>query len=223
MRPQLRAPARTLILPQLPLQGFLVESRREVTFVSLDGSEIDRLSGFEVSGYGGASEAWLSRGRDYYRLDVERHRLIPVPKARAEHQMNDEGSTPELPTPEDQVVHCRTCPPEGMPVGYWRFALPSPEGSALLAQYSGECEVPITYWVEAGVPQEITATPPERGYPESEALGWSADGRALVYLGEGYCGGRGDPPGIYAFRGPGDAEFVYRTPPLVVIHMWGSV
>ena len=89
----------------------------------------------------------------------------------------------------DRVVH-----------GYWPDAWLSPDGRALLAQWSGECEIPTAFFVPArgGPMRPVTGERDWRKSPESVALGWMADGRARVRLLGGLCGHAGDPPGIYA-------------------------
>jgi hypothetical protein len=88
---------------------------------------------------------------------------------------------------------------DGTPHGHWAAAWLSPDGKTLLAQWSGECEVPIAFFVEAdtGEMQAVTGERVWTEAPESIALGWSPDGRARVRLTKGYCGGAKHPPGVY--------------------------
>jgi hypothetical protein len=88
-------------------------------------------------------------------------------------------------------------------IGGWRSAKLSPDGITVLAQWSGECEVPIAYVIPSG-------GKPTRAIPavESLALGWSRDGRAVVLLEEGACA-EGDPrPGVYLITDDGQRTFV---------------
>lgn len=76
-------------------------------------------------------------------------------------------------------------------VGHWRFALPSPKGDWVLAQWSGECEVPTAYLV--GV-KGGRLRPVEQS---STAIGWTRQGRAIVGLGVAVCGEGANEPGTY--------------------------
>ena len=79
----------------------------------------------------------------------------------------------------------------------------------VLAQWSGECEVPAAMFVPPGQqPIDVTAERRLSHVPESRALGWDDRGRAIVDLREGVCGTSFGRPGISAFTGPGNGELV---------------
>lgn len=80
-------------------------------------------------------------------------------------------------------------------VGHWRFALPSPDGKWVLAQWSAECEVPVAYLFEVATRERRPAGTDDSS--RSVAIAWAPDGRAVVGLGPGPCGGSGDEPGTY--------------------------
>jgi hypothetical protein len=63
--------------------------------------------------------------------------------------------------------------------GSWIWAAASPDGKTILAQWSGECEVPQAFLLDAdgGSPRAIAPMD-----ATSTALGWSTDGRAIVFL-----------------------------------------
>lgn len=88
---------------------------------------------------------------------------------------------------------------DGIPHGYWRDAYLAPDRHVLLAQWSGECEIPIAFFVDAesGELRPVTGEADWREAPESIALGWSRDGRARVRLLKGACGSGFDKPGVY--------------------------
>lgn len=107
-------------------------------------------------------------------------------------------------------------------VGHWRWALPSPDGKWVLAQWSGECEVPTAFLTSAdgaGVPLlPVGAATTSRG------LGWTADGLAIVELRHGACGSTAEVPGVYLVDpdtaeltlvvevDQGETAYVWRTP-----------
>lgn len=130
--------------------------------------------------------------------------------------MYDEAPPPSLRPPEE----ARGPVPGSGYSGRWRYAYERLDG-VVLAQWSGECEVPTAYWREPGGRPEIVTGGHDLGRaPESFALGWAPDGRAVVQLWDGYCGTGGDPPGIYAFRSPGARTLLFETPPHASADMW---
>jgi hypothetical protein len=110
----------------------------------------------------------------------------------------------------------------GEPSGHWRFALLAPDGNRVLAQWSGECEVPLAYvaTLQSGPPVPITGATSDA--PESFALGWTRGGRALVLLPQGSCCSGAWQPGVYAFDAPGLASLITTVPSTGLARMWGS-
>jgi hypothetical protein len=89
------------------------------------------------------------------------------------------------------------------PTGHWRSVALSPRGDRLLAQWSGECEIPTGYVVDARTGR---ATSPD-GDAESLTLGWT--GRtALVALLQGACGAGAERAGVYAVDPSGRARLI---------------
>jgi hypothetical protein len=62
--------------------------------------------------------------------------------------------------------------------GRWRRVIASPDGRTLLGQWSGECEIQLTYIVTLA---DRTMRAILDGLP-SAAVGWGNDGRARVRL-----------------------------------------
>jgi hypothetical protein len=90
--------------------------------------------------------------------------------------------------------------------GHWAWAALSPDRTTILAQWSAECEVPIAFVVDAtgGSPRPVTGEGNWGKSPDSVALGWTSDGRAIVFLPKGPACGSGTPrPGIYLYIAPG--------------------
>src|SRR4029450_10634420 len=77
----------------------------------------------------------------YFKLDVAHGLMLRVGEDRARNVMYDEGPKPSLPPPTDAVG------PDGEVAGHWRYAIESSSG-VTLAQWSGECEVPMSYWID---------------------------------------------------------------------------
>lgn len=195
----------------LPARGFAVSNDRSTWLVDVEGKVVRRLSGFTLAGNPGNAGVWVQRGRVYFRVQPDR--LEPVERELARDHIYEEEK-PDLRVPPGGRY-------KGMAAGSWRYAVEGP-GAAVLGQWSGECEVPHAFWIEPGrVAVLITGGAKVGDGPESIALGW-AGRTAFAFLGEGACGGRGDPPGIYAFDSPGEGTLIYRTPRFAQVDMWGG-
>jgi hypothetical protein len=93
--------------------------------------------------------------------------------------------------------------------GRWVAAFRSPDDETLLAQWSGECEIPVAYFVPLDTRKPRPVVPPVRGTPlETVAVGWDEDGRAGVFFAGGVCGQGDERPGLYLVALDGDREFV---------------
>jgi hypothetical protein len=94
--------------------------------------------------------------------------------------------------------------------GHWLDVWPSPDGKLLLAQWSGECEIPTAFFItlDDGSMRVVTHHRDWTTAPESEALGWRPDGLALVRLGRGLCGTGASRPGVYAIDPAGGSTFL---------------
>jgi hypothetical protein len=96
------------------------------------------------------------------------------------------------------------------PGGWWTGVTPSPDGTRLLAQWSGECESPTAYLVDARTGR-LTLLGSPGGAAESVALGWHG-ARPVVQLPSTACGAAGRP-GVYLFEGSAPARLVLPLPP----------
>jgi hypothetical protein len=106
--------------------------------------------------------------------------------------------------------------PTTVPSGHWTWAAISPDGSSLLAQWTAECEVPVAFFVslESGSPSVVTGGRDWADSPESFALGWTTDGKAIVFLPEGpSCGTGAKRAGVYIYDDEGEGERVVATKP----------
>jgi hypothetical protein len=202
-------------LGDLPKAGVVVGSSDAVTFLDLDGTILATLNGYEVRGNLGAPGVWLRRGPKYFKLDVAHGLILRVGEDRARNVMYDEGPKPSLPPPTGVVG------PDGEVAGRWRYAVESSSG-AILAQWSGECEVPMAYWIDdRGTEELVTGGSDISMAPESLGLGWTANGRAVVFLPKGACGSGAGSPGIYLYSSPGVGHLVYQARDGSSVDSWG--
>jgi hypothetical protein len=202
-------------LGDLPKAGVVVGSSDAVVLLDLDGTILATLQGYEVGGNLGAPGVWLKRGPKYFKLDVAHGLIVPVGEDRARDAMYDEGPEPSLPPPTGAVG------PDGEVAGRWRYAVESSSG-ATLAQWSGECEVPMAYWIdEQGTEQLVTGESDISMAPESLGLGWTANGRAVVFLPKGACASGAESPEIYLYSSPGVGRLVYQARDGLFVDSWG--
>jgi hypothetical protein len=202
-------------LGDLPRVGVVVGSSDAVVLLDLDGTILATLDGYEVGGNIGAQGVWLKRGPKYFKLDVAHGLLVPVGEDRARDVMYDEGAQPSLPPPPGSAG------PNGETAGHWRYAIESGSG-VTLAQWSGECEVPTAYWIdEDGTIRIVTGESDVSTAPESVALGWTPNGRAVVSLSRGGCGASAESPGVYLYSSPGVGRLVYPTADRTSADVWG--
>ena len=100
------------------------------------------------------------------------------------------------------------------PHGHWRAALLSPDGATVLAQWSGECEVPRAFFIDTatGAASPAAGGRGERPFeaPESIGLAWADDRTALVVLPDGACGPGTQPAGLYAVADGQPPRLIYR-------------
>lgn len=107
-------------------------------------------------------------------------------------------------------------------VGHWRDAFAREDG-ALLAQFSGECEIPHAMFIVDGVASHVSGEGfwDDAPVPNSYAFGWLPDGRALVWTEyETGCGSPDPQPGLYAYDLEGTRELLL---PFGAHPFWGRV
>ena len=106
--------------------------------------------------------------------------------------------------------------------GHWEAARPASDGKMLLAQWSGECEVPTAYFIDRASHRMTAAGATKSGEPESFALGWLSTRTAAINFPRAACGS-GRSPGIYSVSVTG--EIILRlitTRRGAMAYMWGS-
>lgn len=218
--PQRSAPTAASLSPPapirvgaLPAEGLAVDLGHEVVLLDMAGRTLHELPGYSLYfNWTVPGEVVLRRDKTFFVLRVERGVFQPLPNEAAAFDLDPQfQSHVGLPRPAGSVPGA----------GRWAYALPGPD-DLVLAQWSGECEVPNAMFVAAGqTPWAVTG---ERSLPspESWALGWDDRGRVIVHLEEGECGTSFERPGIYAFTGPGVGELVYQDHRLSGARMWGA-
>jgi len=99
-------------------------------------------------------------------------------------------------------------------VDHWIWSERSPGGKAILAQWSGECEIQVAYLTVNGKRRKVA--------DETVALGWLPHDEAVIHFRPLGCAGSGRN-GIYALRYSGGGErLLLRTPRLAQYLMWGG-
>lgn len=80
----------------------------------------------------------------------------------------------------------------------------------------------MAYWIdEQGTEQLVTGESDISMAPKSLALGWTANGRAVVFLPEGFCASGAESPGIYLYSSPGVGRLVYQARDGFIVDSWG--
>lgn len=129
------------------------------------------------------------------------------------HLLSDSGERRVLVPPPDH---------KDLPSGHWRYVLASPDREWLLAQWSGECEVPHAFFAPASgsAPRAVTGEEHWLDAPTSEAIGWVDERTALVHLPEGSCSHGVDEPGLYRIGIDGSRSLVLPLPRPASVRMW---
>lgn len=202
----------------------VVDSGNGIAFVAFDGHVVAQMRHLSLYyPWTVPGPVILQDRSQLFLLRVAKHTLEPLALEDAASHVSpqfQEGVDPmtdsylDLPLPHGV--------PKGEDLGFWAYALPSPDGSALLEQWSGECEVPTAFLASAdgSDPRAATGAWGLRHAGESIGLGWTTNGRAVVNLLEGGCGSGMGRPGIYLVDAPGEATLVH--PGRASARMWGT-
>jgi hypothetical protein len=192
----------------------LVQRNGGVVFVSLTGRRLARVPGADLSSATQApGRTTLEVDGALYALRTDLGALMPIPN----------GGPPvaddrRVPLPRPRMSDGRRL------AGHWRFARLATDGNHILAQWSGECEVPLAYIIALQDGEPIPVTGAEEPPPESFALGWTRRSQAIVLLPNGACASSSGRPGVYAFSAPGVSRFITWVPDRIALaRMWGAV
>jgi hypothetical protein len=186
------APISSFALPSIPSEGVLIDQAGIATARSLDGTTMVPLPGYSVSrGAIVGSAVWLRDAAGVtWRFEPTTRRLV-----RGAVTYN---------TDEGLQALARLGKPPGERVGQWRLALAGPHGQ-LLAQWSGECEVPTTYVVS---PSHHLRLVGKDHTVEALARGWTRAGSPLIEFPDGACGSGNSKPGLYQEDRPGQLRLI---------------
>lgn len=207
-----------ILIPGLPEQGVAVEHGGAVDLDAFGGGRVAHLDGFSIyNPTAEPSHLVLERHGTYYLLEEFERRLRPLPSKRAADRF----------TGHDQPgLHLPRPTSGGAPMaGHWRYETVDPRyGGRVLAQYSGECEVPTAFFIDLdeGDVTPVTGEADPAHSPESFALGWTIRAQAVVFLPEGACGAGSEQPGVYLYRKPGEGRLAVGTAPGSFARMWGT-
>jgi hypothetical protein len=165
----------------MPAQGIVENAGGKVVVRRLDGTVATELLGMQVDESSSPVQAprLLTSDGKAYRLS--RQRLRPDTSSNGDGRFSGDGPRPSLPAP----------PRSG--TGHWRYVFSNKAGAAL-AQWSGECELPIAYDIVEGQPVGLG---PSGAPVESVALGLGADGVAVVLFPRNGCATGSARQGVY--------------------------
>jgi hypothetical protein len=198
----------------LPPRGVAVERRGGVRLVSIAGRTLATLRSFSIDRATDRPGALvLVRGSARYLVRPGRSAIVRITRRRAEALRRTDDPSVPLRAPAGARV-------DGQITGHWRWMQRAPTGSAILAQWSGECETPVAMLGVGRSLRPVTGERSLRGAPESFALGWTGDGRAVALLPQGACGSSAERPGVYVFRRPGIETLLVGTRAFAGARMW---
>jgi hypothetical protein len=224
-------------LPKLPRRGLAVDTLAGVELQTMRGRPFGVLKGLDLAPDKAVAHALLMRSPDgrLVILDLKERRVrrfyegpsaVPTCRltdARIHQELFVCGSTVRMvlygPPGSRRMLSVVARAPGK--VGHWVWAGFAPRGSAFLAQWSAECEVPVAFLVDGAVIRPYGARTIADA-PESRALGWLPNGGAIVHFLKGGCARGHRRPGIYAVPRRGNPILLRGTPRLALYAMWGG-
>jgi hypothetical protein len=217
-------------LPRLPDRGLIRQLHSGIALETLRGRSLGRVVGFHLSGAAGAHGPMLQDGRGRaYVLFQRRIRRVHAMDFRAPRgcALTDSSVRGRLFVCGHSIktfAGGRAHVLVGAPgkVGHWAWAQFAPRGDTILAQWSAECETPFAFLIVRGRMRPFGGVT-IRDAPESDALGWLRDGRAVVHFRVAACGSGYPVPGVYAVPRHGPALLLRRvTDRAASFAMWGG-
>ena len=219
-------------LPVLPQRGLVRDLRNGVELQTMRGRPLGVLRGLSPAPDAATSRDLLMRdGRgSLYVLDRRARRVRQIsdgPPTRRPCRVTDRRAQVQLIVCKSTIRtrsaggDVRVVVRAPRPIGHWERAAWSPRGTALFAQWSAECEVPIAFLVIKGKMRPFGGTTMNDA-PSSMALGWLPNGSAVVHFPKAACGGSYHRAGIYAVPRRGQPTLLVRTPRFEYYWMWGG-
>lgn len=154
----------------------------------------------------GCVESFVATDRTYLICDDTTSYQHPAWRAEVQVRYADGSS--------ERIAGAGYAYPEENPndpvAGHWVDVFPSPDGSAVLGQWSGECEVPSAHMIVGGAVSTGLGNAGEV-WAESWALGWRDSDSALVAITWGACSSAPHQSGVFAVSPDGQVEPLYTT------------
>jgi hypothetical protein len=225
-------------LPALPSRGLARQQGRDVVLETMRGRPLGRLRALSLA-FPRATHGLLlaDRRSRFFAIDLYEHRVREVfrkpERFRGCHFIDATMRDTLLlcgrhidvvrnsPNGSSQRTVLARAPDRGG--GHWEWAEFAPNGRDVLAEWSGLCEIPTAFLISGGKVKPYGGPSYARA-PQSEALGWLPDGRAIVQFDFGSCGGGIKVPGVYAVPRHGGPQLLRptaRNKP-VLLSMWGG-
>jgi hypothetical protein len=221
--PSPQTAARIIRLPALPARGIAATWSRGnhtigVSFLNLQGRVLATVRDavlFEPNSSPGyvILKKSVSYGAVFYRLLPNMHLLHATPRTEVDHLL-PATSPVDLPEPTGGA-------------GSWLWAIASPDGQSILAQWQqqvSECQLPVAMigGPVGMIPQPMTGDPLQRA-GASFALGWTPASQPVVYVAQGPCVSIARlREGVYVFKGAGTPSPIPTPPWSYGYRMWGA-
>jgi hypothetical protein len=226
-------------LPRLPVRGLVRETKAGVMLETMRGRPLGllRALGLADDKYDGHGLLLRDRRGRLFTLDLPARRVRGVSQRLSripDCRLTDARRNLELLVCGHTVKtatygptggrHIRTVALGPSRIGHWVRAEFSPREDAFLAQWSGECEVPVAFlFTDDGRPMKPYGGRAIRDAPSSVALGWLPSGSAVIHFTSGACSGAFRVPGIYEVPRVGKSRLLLRTPSRSMSYwMWGG-
>jgi len=200
-----------LALGPLPARGFALETNTGVQLQSLGGRPLATLRGLDLAPDQAIAHKAALRSRRGRVFTLSRGRLRET-RFRSGCRVTDMQVTV---CPRTITGATRVLARAPSKAGHWVWAERAPYRDELLAQWLGECEVPVAYLVVRGKLHPFGR--------ESVALGWLPSGEAVIQFPNGPCTGGWSPVrGIYRAAGTTKLRLLLRTNRFAQYLMWGG-
>jgi hypothetical protein len=172
---------RTIAVAAVQDEGLVESVAGKVVVRRLDGTIAMELPGFQVDETSSPAHPPLLKAGDGTAFRLRGGILsTETPLVRKERFSGD-----------GPAISLRT--PPGSGVGHWRYAFRGSSGQ-VLAQWSGECEVPLAYEIKGNAVRGFGAA---GAAVESQALGLALDGSPIVQFPATACGSGSAMTGVH--------------------------